>query len=74
MNDLARKKSFKRFAYLKVEDILATVQDKELKQSTDHISKYLKVDSKFTKEEMNSSFLPKVSNRTQFKRDSLLFN
>jgi hypothetical protein len=74
MNDMARKKSFKRFAYLKVEDILATVQDKEIKQSTDHISKYLKVESEFTKEEINTSILPQVSNRNQLKRDSLLFN
>lgn len=43
MQSLAGKKSFKKFAYLKVEDVLAAVQDKDLKQSIDNISKVLRV-------------------------------
>ena len=40
---MSKKKSFKRFAYLKVEDILAAVQENEHKQSIDDISKVLRV-------------------------------
>jgi hypothetical protein len=39
--------SKKKYAYLKVEDILATLQDKEHKQSIDYVTKYLKVDKGF---------------------------
>jgi hypothetical protein len=43
MESLAGKKSFKKFAYLKVEDILAYVKEKDLKQSIDKIKKYFQV-------------------------------
>jgi hypothetical protein len=59
---MARHRSYMRFAYLKVEEIRAAVQDKEHQHSINHISKYLNVQNGITQDQKNPSFPSQDSN------------
>ncbi len=65
MSDMVSRPTFKKFAFLKAENILVAVYVEDLKQSIDHNSKILSVKIGLTKEVINMDVVNQTSNKTQ---------